>query len=184
MMDGSEKTRQQISELADGELDPSLAGRLLKQLREQDLRDTWDRYHQIGDAIRSDGMGACVSADFSKRFAERLAAEPVLLAPRPSLLGRLGNWPTTLAAIAAASFGFFVAPSLFKGTDADLPGTASSQVARVSHGSLLVGAVHPAVATDKAGMSDYLLMHQSSHPQLYGAAPLTRPAPLDIRTDQ
>ncbi len=181
MMDGSDKTKQQISELADGELDAALAARLVKRLRGDELRDTWDLYHEIGDVIRADAMAASVSSDFSRRFAARLASEPVLLSPKPKLLSRIGNWPTTLAALAAAGFGFFVAPSLFTGSDAELPAVDPSQMARVSHGSMLVGAVLP---TGKAEAAEYLLMHQAAHPRLYGVAPLTRPAPLDIRTDQ
>lgn len=183
MMDGGEKARQDISALADGELDAVQAGRLLKGLRAEDLRETWNVYHQIGDVIRADAMAAAVSPDFSRRFAERLAAEPTLLAPRRSLLRRLGHWPTTLAAVAAAGFGFFVAPSLFNGTDAELPAVSPSQMARVSHGAVLADGL-ASVATADAGSSDYLLMHQAAHPQLYGMAPLARPAILDSGADQ
>lgn len=184
MMDGSEKTKQQISALADGELDAIEAARLLKRLRAEDLHSTWDLYHQIGDVIRAEAMAGAASTEFSRRFADRLSAEPTLLAPKRRLLGRLANWPTTLAAAAAAGFGFFIGPSLFNQTDADPPASRPSQMARVSHGSQLPEGMVPAAAAETVGPSDYILMHQTSHPRWYGVAPLARPALLDSSADQ
>ncbi len=181
MMDSGEKTRQQISELADGELDAGQAARLLKRLDTAELRDTWDVYHQIGDVLRTDAMASGVSAGFSRRFAERLAAEPVVLAPKRSMMSRIATWPTTLAAVAAAGFGFLVAPSLFSGAGSPLPSATPSSMARVSHGSLLADAGAKAAMRESA---DYLLMHQGSNPAMYGAAPLARPAILDSKTGQ
>lgn len=181
MMDSGENTRQQISELADGELEASRATHVLKRLGTPDMRDTWDAYHQIGDVLRTDAMAGAVSKDFSRKFAERFASEPVLLAPRRSLASRIATWPTTLAAVAAAGFGFFIAPSLFDGRDAALPVSAPAPMARISHGSLLADAGTSAAMRQSA---DYLLMHQGSNPAMYGAAPLARPAILDSRADQ
>lgn len=183
MMDGGNNRRQQISALVDGELDTAEAVHLLKALRSPELRDTWDTYHQIGDVIRNEAMAGAVRRDFSARFAERLANEPVLLAPRRSLLRRMAGWPTTLAAVAAAGFGFFVAPTLFKATETEFPAASPSSVARVSHGSLLADASVRGTAADSARSQDYLLMHQSSHAAMSGVAPLARPALLDSRAD-
>lgn len=179
MMDSGDKTRQELSALADGELDASQAARLIKRLGTDDLRATWDVYHQIGDVLRTEAMAAAVSPGFSRRLAERLAAEPVVLAPKRGLVSRIGAWPTTLAAMAAAGFGFFIAPSLLDGRDGMLPMPASAPMASVSHGSLLADAGNPTVGRESA---DYLLMHQGSHPGLYGTAPLARPAILDTRS--
>lgn len=181
MMDSGEKTRQDISELADGELDASQVAPLLKRLGSAEARDTWDVYHQIGDVLRADAMVGAVSKDFSRKFSERLAAEPVVLAPRRSLVSRVANWPTTLAAVAAAGFGFFIAPSLFDARESTLPVSSPAPMARVSHGSLLADAGASAVVRQSA---DYVLMHQGSNPAMYGAAPLARPAILDGRADQ
>ena len=53
MMDSGVKTREQVSALADGQLDPGQARQLLARLHEDpELRAAWDRYHAIGDAIR------------------------------------------------------------------------------------------------------------------------------------
>ena len=105
-------TKEQVSGLVDGEADPDDLRDLMAQLREGEGRQAWDRYHQIGDAIRSTEPGPAMRADFGARFAERFAAEPILLPPRRKLLARLGGWPTTMAALAAAGFGFFIAPCL------------------------------------------------------------------------
>lgn len=180
-MDSGEKTRQHISELADGELEASQATHLLKRLGTGEARDTWDVYHQIGDVLRADAMAGAVSKDFSRKFAERLAAEPVVLAPKRSLASRIATWPTTLAAVAAAGFGFFIAPSLFDARDSGLPLTSPAPMARVSHGSLLADAGSTAAVRQSA---DYVLMHQGSNPALYGAALLARPALLDSTPGQ
>ena len=178
-MDSGDKTRQQLSALADGELDASQAARLIKRLGTDDLRATWDVYHQIGDVLRAEPMAGALGPGFSRRLSERLATEPVVLAPKRGLVSRIGAWPTTLTAMAAAAFGFFVAPSLFDGRDAMLPIPASAPMPPVSHGSLLADAGAPVLARESA---DYLLMHQGSHPAVYGTAPLARPAILDIRS--
>lgn len=49
----NEKLREQLSALADGELDRREAGLLLARYRESTgLRDRWNSYHLIGEAIR------------------------------------------------------------------------------------------------------------------------------------
>ncbi len=49
----------------------------LKQ--DADARDQWETWHLIGDAMRG---APPLSGDFDRRFAERLAAETTILAPR------------------------------------------------------------------------------------------------------
>lgn len=72
-------------------------------------RERWHAYHLIGDALRSDELahGAEGGASFLATFRQRLAAEPVVLAPaplpaaEPAVRRRLG-W----AAPAAVAAGF------------------------------------------------------------------------------
>lgn len=179
MMDRGEKTREQVSALADGQLDAAQARLLLERMNDPALRVAWDRYHQIGDAIRSDEMDIPLRADFAARIAARLDAEPALLAPKPTLLARLGAWPAALAAVAAAGVGFFIAPGVFR--DSEPSGGAFQQVAgdsRLSHGTVLAEA-SGMDAVVRARAADYIRMHQSASPALYGSAPLVRPAVLD-----
>ena len=72
MMKKDEKIRQQISALADGELDPSQLKSLLIELRQPEARADWDIYHRIGDVLRSETMAREPSADFTQRLAARL----------------------------------------------------------------------------------------------------------------
>ncbi len=180
-MERSETIREQVSALVDGDIEPDGLRASMSQLREGEGRRAWDLYHQIGDAIRSVEPAPAMRRDFAARFAERFAAEPLLLPPRRSLFARLQHWPTTIAAVAAALFGFVVAPSLMRDSlpvgqplaSSALPGptvAVSAAVATSSHR----GAVP--IADDKP---DYIALHHSAHPSLYGAMPALRPAALD-----
>ncbi len=178
-MDCGEKTREQISSLADGELEGGQASRLLDRMSDPELRAAWDRYHQVGDAIRSEDLGAPISADFSARLAARLDAEPVLLAPKRAWTGRLRGWSAAVAAVAAAAVGFFVAPGVFEGhgtSDGTMIQIAGST--RVSHGAIVAEA-SGMKAVAQAGVADYIRLHQSAHPALYGTTSLARPVVLD-----
>jgi sigma-E factor negative regulatory protein RseA len=73
--------RGKISALADGELAPSELDAVFAGLRQPEGRKSWDLYHQIGDALRSEEMAVEMSPDFASRMAARLDAEPTILAP-------------------------------------------------------------------------------------------------------
>lgn len=73
-----------LSGMLDGDISDAQLDVLLIKLNQADasLRKDWSLYHQIGDVLRSDDLAIPMSVDFTARFAQRLAAEPVLLAPR------------------------------------------------------------------------------------------------------
>lgn len=72
--------KNQISALMDGELDDEESRIVFGQFKQHEsLRDDWEIYHLIGDSLRQTPVW---QDDFSARFAERLAAEPTVLAPR------------------------------------------------------------------------------------------------------
>ncbi len=171
MMDSGEMNRQRISALVDGELGAAEARDLLGRMHDAQARTTWDAYHRIGDMIRNDAMARDLSRDFSVRMAERLAAEPALLAPKRRLLSRFSGWPVTLAAIAATGFGFFVAPTLFTAKDSPLPAQPAVATVNVpaSHGTLLADA--GPVAALSSEPAAYIRLHQASHPGMYGVIP-------------
>lgn len=167
-MNGDDNNKVQVSALADGELDHSHARQGLAHM-DDEARATWALYHHIGDVLRSDTMAAPVSDDFSTRFAERFADEPPLLAPQRKRLPRVAAWPTALAAVAATGFGFFLAPTLFKGHDAPLPAPPSvTASAPDSKDTLLAEAKHLPTSID--AHADYIRMHHASYSPLYGAA--------------
>src|SRR4051812_23919083 len=86
-MNTNNMTQEQISALADGELDDSHVDAALAALRQGPGREAWDAYHQIGDVLRSDDMAVSLSPGFEARMAARLAAEPVILAPASASAG-------------------------------------------------------------------------------------------------
>jgi sigma-E factor negative regulatory protein RseA len=83
--------RQRISSFVDGEAEAVVAHSLASAWRDDPaLRRTWHSYHLIGDVLRSDELAIDPSRDehFLQRLRERMASEPVVLAPtlpRPSL---------------------------------------------------------------------------------------------------
>jgi len=74
--------REQLSALVDGELHD--ASSLCAAWREDSqVRATWHAYHLIGDVLRSDDLAGSPARDalLLARVRERLAREPVVLAP-------------------------------------------------------------------------------------------------------
>ena len=166
MMDSGEKSRQDLSALADGELGEAEARKLLSQMADSDLRSTWDLYHRIGDTIRTDAMAREMSPEFSARLAARLDAEPPMLAPKRRLLSRLGAWPVTLAAVAATGFGFLVAPTLFN--EGNPTGSPLPAVAAVSSDGAQLADAGPTLAQQNDRLA-YIRMHHVGHGALYGS---------------
>jgi len=79
----SDASREALSALADGEAQPSEVARACAAWKDQaEARATWHAYQMIGDVMRSDDLAqAGEGSAFLKNFRERLAQEPVVLAP-------------------------------------------------------------------------------------------------------
>lgn len=79
----SDASREALSALADGEAQSHEVARACAAWKEQaDARATWHAYQLIGDVMRSDDLAQASRGDaFLKSFRERLAQEPVVLAP-------------------------------------------------------------------------------------------------------
>lgn len=79
----SQASREALSALADGQAQASDVTRACAAWREDaDARASWQSYHLIGDVMRSDDLAqGSASADFLAKFRDRLAQEPVVLAP-------------------------------------------------------------------------------------------------------
>jgi sigma-E factor negative regulatory protein RseA len=89
--------KEQISALMDGELDDEESRVVLGKLKQLGtLRNEWEIYHMIGDGLRQTPIW---EDGFSASFAERLAAEPTVLAPQPS---RVMTKPVVAWSIAAS----------------------------------------------------------------------------------
>lgn len=177
---------EKISALIDGELHDSEVGRTLSRIKsELHLREAWDTYHLIGDALRGDLGAGIAPGPF-----ERLREEPVVFAPRRAAARtRELTWyalsaAASLAAIALVAWMALPAPNRDPG-----PQLAASQPAAKSAAGKLPG---PAVeagsasATAQAGggaarppaasVENYLLAHQpfSSSSAMQGVAPYVR----------
>ena len=75
-----------LSALADGELPPDEIAMACRQWRDDERsREVWHAYALIGDALRSEDLAGSAQRDraFLKGLRQRLAQEPVVLAPRP-----------------------------------------------------------------------------------------------------
>jgi sigma-E factor negative regulatory protein RseA len=86
----SEASREALSALADGEAQSSEVARACAAWKDQpDVRATWHAYQMIGDVMRSDDLAhAGEGSAFLKNFRERLAQEPVVLAPNAAAAQR------------------------------------------------------------------------------------------------
>lgn len=105
---------ESLSALVDGEIQPDELDGMLAAWRDDPAqRRRWHDYQLIGDVLRSDDLAAEPAHDaaFLQRLRERLAAEPVVLAPAPRPVARPdaatarrprpGRWAAS-AAVAAA----------------------------------------------------------------------------------
>jgi len=82
MTNENKDLRQRISLLLDAELDGRDNPVLLDKLeRDEELKATWQRYHLIGQVMRSPG-GMLADADFAARVSALIQDEPTVMAPR------------------------------------------------------------------------------------------------------
>lgn len=156
--------KDRISALMDGELDERAADEMLDALGRGEALDTWRTYHLIGDAMRET---LPLSAQFTARVAERIAAEPAILAP-----GRLAPESRKWFALSAAAS---LAAVALVGWLALTPSQPSAPVAQAPVGKAPAEA-KPALVPLPRGTNDYLLAHQAFSPRgsIQGMAPYVR----------
>src|SRR5688572_12298983 len=110
-------TVERISILLDGELDRSEAAAAIAALcADPALRRHWHELHRVGDALRSEEVGALDALDFCSRVATLIAAEPTVLAPRAAhaTSGMRRYWMPGLAVAASAAAVAFIAVPLMR----------------------------------------------------------------------
>lgn len=185
-MSASEKTQEQISAFADGELDDPYIANVLASLRKEEYKDDWELYHQIGDVLRSNDMAVSMSSGFAARMAERLEKEPTIIAPTDvvaspsaqetqsaSLIamrnaGKRWALPGMAAAVAVAAIAFVTTPHLMvamnKSSDATLASTSAETASIASN----------TVTLRDPRIDDYLLAHQQFSPSVYSTAQYAR----------
>lgn len=163
---------ESISALMDGELDEPGALREVARLKTDELlRERWDEFHLIGDALRGEPL---LSSRFGERFSQRLSEEPTVLAPRRMApkTRRVATYALSAAAsLSAAALVAWVAvaPTTPLGPElASAPAVGKSAVELVAQ---------PLRGVPSDGrMNEYLLAHEGFSPStaLQGVAPYIR----------
>jgi sigma-E factor negative regulatory protein RseA len=144
--------KTELSALVDGETESHEIRAVLSALKSNvDLRDAWNQYHLIGDVLRGE---AELDSDITSSVMQRLAEEPVVLAP--SAL-RQANWQRPLAALAASVAGVAVVGWLA------LSPSQPREQALIAKTETATQRVQPMAASD---MQEYLLAHQANVPGL------------------
>lgn len=167
-----------ISALMDGELEDREAEREFSRIQqEQGLRETWDVFHLIGDAVRGDSL---LSPGFSHRLSETLQHEPTALAPlrRPSSRKITAYALSAAASLSAVAMVAWVATST--STVGNQPEIAAAPAPILPEPEIVAvpAPAAPPLASvpDEGGMSEYLLAHQGISPStaIQGVVPYIR----------
>lgn len=160
--------KSEISTLLDGELEPGKTGRAIDFLRQDaSLRQDWETYQLIGDALRRSPM---LSADFSDRVLERLEHEPHILSP--AAMPAQGRRALRFALPVAASV---VGVGVVGWLALSLNDPGPVQIAKVQKPP--VEAAAPVAARPAEGaLKEYLVAHQAQSPsgRMQGVAPYVR----------
>lgn len=163
---------EQISAMMDGELDETQVSRQLARLREEpSLRECWDTFHVIGDALRGEQP---LSDAFTRQVVEKLASEPTVVSPRRIASKRTRTYAlsaaASLSAIAVVGWlAFFNNPLVPEPQIATAPAQAAPGVSPDSPPQI-------ANVPSDGTMSEYLIAHQEYSPStaIQGLAPYIR----------
>ena len=208
------KTQEQISAFADGELDGSGTDGTVAALRLPEGQATWDIYHQIGDALRSEEMAFTLSPSFAARMSARLEAEPAIVAPKTVQVqpeqqlaaqgtavarGSMRRYAVTGgAALAVAAFALLSTPQLMVASK-DSTSPANAAIMAASDGRTAgpsgvlsqprssaspVALASGTVILRDPRMDEYLLAHQRFSPSLYSTAQYARSATFATDSDK
>jgi sigma-E factor negative regulatory protein RseA len=153
--------KDRLSALMDGELDDKSAAEVIQALgSDREALRTWQTYQVISDALRQNRV---LSEGFAARVAERLKAEPTVLAPRarvPGLMPESRKWfalsaAASLAAVALVGWMAF-APQP--------PHPQNAPVAQVPAQATVEA--KPNIVPLPTAANDYLLAHQAFSPRV------------------
>lgn len=145
---------KELSALLDGELETHEEPTLWAAMRATPhLRQTWQSYKLIGDAIRNERGLAC---DITGKVMHELADEPVVLVPRSRSARR---WSNAIMAMAASVAGIAVVGWLALGHQLQ----QGEPAALAQNGKTQTVATAPA-PVQAQGMQEYVLAHQANAP--------------------
>jgi sigma-E factor negative regulatory protein RseA len=170
---------EKISELMDGELD-SRECRVQIQRLEHDpaLTGHWETYHLIRDALRNE---VDLGPQFSRKVHERLAGEPVIIAPHTRASHRVARYALPMAAGLAgiAVVGWL---ALSSGTmSGGSVQTVAQHAAPAAAVAPLAKSTAPAAQPMDGQVRDYMLAHQEFSPStaMQGVASYVRTVSTD-----
>jgi sigma-E factor negative regulatory protein RseA len=129
--------KEQLSALADGEVDAAAAAAACGAWKtDAELRRTWHAWHLIGDVLRSEDLASSAGRDqrFLLAMRERLAREPVVVAPEPLVAAapvRRGGGRWLLPSAVAAGFTLVVGTFVVLAPSGG-PAPAAPKLARVA----------------------------------------------------
>jgi len=158
-----------ISALMDGELDEHQVQQQFVRLKQDgDLVQCWHTFHLVGDALRGEHP---LSHDFDQRLTARLAAEPMVLASRRSMMKRI----TTYALSAAASLSAIALVGWVAFSDNLLAPQTELAKAPITPAASAPPAQLASVPSN-GKMNEYLIAHQEYSPStaIQGLAPYIR----------
>jgi len=187
VMNAKKMTQEQISALADGELEGRHVDIAVAALRQSERQSDWEIYHQIGDVLRSNDMAVALSSEFSARMAARLEVEPPIIMPSvrnaaevTKQLPRRWALSSMIAAAAMATAAFVTTPQLMVATKdkaaLNEEVVASSTLPSIEQSAIAAGSVPDGVVLRDPRIDDYLLAHQRFSPSLYSTAQYARSA--------
>lgn len=155
---------EHISRLMDGEIDATEIDAVCAALRGDEAMITWNCYHAIGDALRSE---TAVTRNLAWVISQRLAGEPAIVAAaRPRRSGGPAAWAWAAAATLAAMT--VVGWTAYSIVDAAPAGLAKAREA----GTMSAAQMRPTTVLP----ADYLIAHQEYAPAnvLQGVGPYLR----------
>jgi sigma-E factor negative regulatory protein RseA len=155
--------KSKISALMDGELARHEADGVFGVLKDEgEARDSWRRYHLIGDSMRGAQL---LSGGFAARVAANLAGEPTVLAPRSRPIFEQRRWQLLSAAASIAAVAFVTVAYFSQDSTVSAPQLAAT-----------VPQVEAAQVAPPEAANDYLLAHQGYSPRnsLQGMAAYVR----------
>lgn len=174
MSDALEQEAEQLSALADGELDPNAAARACANWQARGpAHVVWHTYHLIGDVLRSEDLARAPRRDYLALDAlhQKLALEPVVFAPGTSVRspragGRMRKPWAALSAV-AAGFGAVVVVLIVMREPAADPELRAGK------------STGPGAAATVAGYSSAASRLESAPQALFADGKLVRDARLD-----
>lgn len=157
--------KEKLSAILDGDIDEASFDPVLDSLRQSpDLRDRWDTYCLIGDALRGEAAGG---TDMVVRVMAGLDAEPTVLMPASALASRSQRFfGRSLMPIAASVMGVaavgMVAFTLYPNApdSAPVPGMVASQAVQEVVAARPEAATIAAVDAEDAHRQ-YMFVHQA-----------------------